>query len=85
VSWPVRTRICLECRAALSDEEQCTWVRHTAVAPSDPAGREKLVEAVWRANGHERGAVGRMLHQKPRTPHGASEEPLWTARATAAG
>jgi hypothetical protein len=47
--WPIRTRICLECRAALSDGEHCTWVRHTAVAPADPAGRQRLLEAVWPA------------------------------------
>ncbi len=49
MTWPVRTRICLECRAALSEGEHCTWVRHTAVAPADPAQRRRLAEAVWSA------------------------------------
>ncbi len=49
MTWPVRTRICLECRAALSEGEHCTWVRHTAVAPADPAQRQRLAEAVWPA------------------------------------
>lgn len=47
MSWPVRTRLCLECRAALSDGEACTWVRHTALSPSVPEQREQLVAAVW--------------------------------------
>jgi hypothetical protein len=47
VSWPVRTRICLQCRAALSDGESCTWVRHTALNPTAHDQRERLVAAVW--------------------------------------
>jgi hypothetical protein len=47
VSWPVRTRICLECRTALSDGERCTWVRHTILSPSDPQEKQRLMEAVW--------------------------------------
>jgi hypothetical protein len=114
VSWPVRTRVCIECRAALSDGEHCTWVRHTAVAPADPAGRRRLIEAVWRESTPRGGRpslraelarfVAGLLassrtestppvHAVPRPlrwgadlgPFGASEEPLWTARARYTG
>ncbi|HKE17001.1 MAG TPA: hypothetical protein VKB80_19140 [Kofleriaceae bacterium] len=116
MSWPVRTRICLECRAALSDGEHCTWVRHTAVAPADPAGRRRLIEAVWRESTPRGGRpslgaelarflAGLIAAARPgsastspvvavpaplrwgadRGPFGASEEPLWTARARYTG
>jgi hypothetical protein len=70
VSWPVRTRICLECRAALSDGELCTWVRHTAVAPADPEERKKLARAVWGPDADRprpRGLVAAILQLQPDT------------------
>jgi hypothetical protein len=82
VTWPVRTRICLECRAALSEGEHCTWVRHTAVAPADPAQRQRLVAAVWRSDAGTEpaidlgGPLARLLRQLAPSVDGPASSPV---------
>jgi hypothetical protein len=72
VTWPVRTRLCAECRAALSDGEECIGFGHTPLAPGVPAERDRLLDQVW--PGPESVPPGR------RGPRGAREAPLWAAR-----
>ena len=45
--WPRRTRVCVQCRTALSAGETCTWIRHDVVDLSEPAGRAFFLEEVW--------------------------------------
>lgn len=83
MTWPVRTRICIECRAALSEGEHCTWVRHTAVAPADPAQRQRLVDAVWRSDAGTEpaidlsGPLARLLRQLAPSVDGPASSPVF--------